>query len=272
MFIIYLRFKRKKQHVHGPSRSEDIFWKRIGARQPRFAQRCKKALDSGMSSDSLTSTSSGASLSTSSSASSPEALQETPWMPSLPQSSFGDLPTLPLPTLPSSFSVGECWSSLPSLPFLAPLSPLSDTAIAEENVYLPDLGLGVNGVRWPDPDWKPDSGAASFVDFSHLVDLPELEMKSPGSMENNCGSTDVDSPSSLLTPTLVERSLDDDLALAETLPAEIGFGFDAWQDTLVDLPMDSDEDCNAPKAMHQCSCKKKKMVNSSPMIVCVFFL
>lgn len=244
--------KKRKQHVHAPSRSEEIFWKRIGARKPRFAKRCKRALDSGMSSDSLMSTSSGGSLSTSTPASSPEGLQEALLMPSLPQSSFGDLPSLPLLTLPSSFSVGEGWSSLPSLPVLAPLSPLSDTAIAEETVYLPDYGLGGNGVRWPDPDWRPDSP----MDFSHLVGLPELEMKSPGSMENNCGSTDVDSPSSVLSPTLVEGSLDDELALAETLPGEIGLEFDAWQDTLVDMPMDSDEDCNASKAMHQCSCKK----------------
>ncbi len=195
------------------------------------------------------STSSGASLSTASS--SPESLQDTFVMPSLPQSQlFADLPALPLLTLPSSFSLGDCGCSLPSLPLpsFAPLSPLSETEIAEETVYLPDLGLGGNGVKWPNPDWRPDP--PSPVDFSHLVDLPVVEMKSPGSVENNCGSTDVDSPSSFLTPTLGERSLDDDFAFAETLPREIGLGVDAWQDTLVDLPVDSDEDCNATKAMN----------------------
>lgn len=87
-----------------------------------------------------------------------------------------------LPSLPArpSFAVGPvAHKAMSSLEVLAanydsiPLSPLSFMGEDMEDIYLPDLGLGDAGVKWPVPDECPTGPC----DFSHLLPLEHADEK-----------------------------------------------------------------------------------------------
>lgn len=95
-------------------------------------------------------------------------------------SSCESLGSGPLPSLPArpSFLVDPvAHKAISSLDVLAanydsiPLSPLSFVGEDMDDIYLPDLGLGDAGVKWPVPDECP----MGPTDFSHLLPVEHAD-------------------------------------------------------------------------------------------------